>query len=210
MPALLPDSADTSQETWQEGFLRIYSQLEQYASIAFQHLTAEAREDAITEVIANCLVAYQRLHERAELQRARPGALLGFAVLQYWDGRRVGTSQNSRDVMSPLARRKDQYEICSLGTPGEQIGGWLECLIDDTQTPVPDQVSFRIDYPRWLQLQTPRDRQIAQKLSQGYTTQQVAREYRLSPARVSQLRRELAESWEDFHQPHPEPEERVA
>ena len=74
----------------------------------------------------------------------------------------------------------------------------MECLIYDRQTPVPDQVAFRLDFPHWLASQTPRDRQIVERLSLSYSTGDVAKEFRISPARVSQLRRELFDSWHEF------------
>jgi hypothetical protein len=64
---------------------------------------------------------------------------------------------------------------------------------------VPDQAAFRIDYPRWLGSPSRRDRQVAKALSVGYSTQEVAGRFRISSARISQLRRELHESWECFH-----------
>jgi hypothetical protein len=44
-----------------------------------------------------------------------------------------------------------------------------------------------------------RDQKIALKLSQGEKTNRVARLFRISAARVSQLRLELCEAWRAFH-----------
>jgi hypothetical protein len=63
---------------------------------------------------------------------------------------------------------------------------------------VPDQVHFRIEFPRWLGAQTNRNRQIAETLALGYSTSEVAGKFNLSPARVSQIRRELYDSWNEF------------
>jgi FixJ family two-component response regulator len=43
-----------------------------------------------------------------------------------------------------------------------------------------------------------RDRQLAEKLVLGETTGCVARMFRISAARVSQLRRDLCENWHRF------------
>jgi hypothetical protein len=86
----------------------------------------------------------------------------------------------------------------SLGAPGEQVGEWIECLHDNMQTPIPDQVAFRCDFPRWLAMQTPRNRRIAEQLSLGTSTGEAAKAFRMSQARISQLRRELADSWYAF------------
>ncbi len=191
-------SYELEATSWQEGFLQMLPLIEKQARVTFRDLDAEAREDAVAEVVANAMVAYRRLHERGELQRAFASALTRFAVAQYKDGRRTGTSQNSRDVFSQKAKRKAGYEMLSLGAPGENVGEWTECLIDQKRTPIPDQVAFRMDVPRWLNTQTPRNAKIAERLAMGYSIRDVAREFKVSQARISQLRRELAESWFAF------------
>ncbi|MBP88081.1 MAG: hypothetical protein CMJ64_15385 [Planctomycetaceae bacterium] len=198
MIAVARKSEELKTATWQEGFLEMMPMIEQQARVAFRDLDAEAREDAIAEVTANAMVAYERLHERGELQRAFASALAKYAIRQFFDGRRTGTPQCSRDVYSARAKKTVGYEVLSLGAPGEQVGEWMECLINNRQTPVPDQVAFRMDFPRWLDNQTPRDKRVAQRLSLGYSTGEVAKEFSISPARVSQLRRELADSWHEF------------
>ena len=190
---------ETSQTAgWHEGFLTMLPRLERYARIAFRRLLAEAREDAVREVIANCLCAYHRLYERNELRRAFASALVRYSVAQYHVGRRVGSSRHSRDVYSTQARQEAEIEIRPLETPGEQSDQWQECLTDNRRTPVPDQVHFRIEFPRWLDSQTNRNRQIAETLAFGYSTGEVARKFNLSSARVSQVRRELYASWNEF------------
>jgi len=198
MIAIATNSAESEVSTWQESFLEMLPMIEQHARIAFRGMDAETQDDAVSEVIANAMCAYHRLHERGELQRAFATALARYAVAQYHAGRRVGTSQCSRDVYSTRAKKKAGYDLLSLGTPADQHGEWMECLVDNRRTPVPDQVAFRLDFPRWLNSQTARDRRIAERLSLGCSTGEVAREFKISPARISQLRRELADSWNEF------------
>jgi hypothetical protein len=183
---------------WQAGFLQMLPILNRYARFAFRRLRCEAREDAIGETIANCLCVYRRLYSRNELHRAFASPLVRYAVAQYHDGRRVGTSCSSRDVYSTRARLEGDIEIHSLGTSSDQCEEWLECLTDNRRTPVPDQAHFRIEFPRWLGTQTNRNRQIAETLALGHSTGEVARRFNISAARVSQIRRELYESWTEF------------
>jgi len=70
-----------------------------------------------------------------------------------------------------------------------------EALLDNTQTPVPDQVSFRHDFPAWLETRTERDRRIIRELMGGERTFDVSQKHRVSAARISQLRREYLEDW---------------
>jgi FixJ family two-component response regulator len=64
---------------------------------------------------------------------------------------------------------------------------------------VSDQAGFRIDFPAWLSRLSPRDRQVAEALALGHTNGDVARRFGVSSGRVAQLRRELHDSWREFH-----------
>jgi hypothetical protein len=172
--------------------------IERYARIAFRHLSGEKKEDAVCEVIAQCVCAYRRLSDRNELHRAFASVLARYAVKHYHRGRRVGTPQHSRDVYSVEAQNKAGIELCPVGTPRDQRAEWLECLIDGRRMPVPDQAHFRVEFPRWLSLQSSRNQQIAEQLSLGHSTARVARQFGVSPGRISQIRRELHDSWTEF------------
>jgi hypothetical protein len=63
---------------------------------------------------------------------------------------------------------------------------------------VPDIVAFRCDFPAWLETLSCRDRRIAKFLALGNRTSDAARKFDVCEGRISQLRRELAESWKAF------------
>jgi hypothetical protein len=69
--------------------------------------------------------------------------------------------------------------------------------------------AFRIDFPAWLQQLSCRNRKIAIAFARGDSTSEVSAKFAISPARVSQLRRELYYSWQAFHG-RQEPMETVA
>ncbi len=183
---------------WQSEFLRLLPRIKRYAQFALRCLQGEAHEEALSEVIAQCLCAYRRLFERNQRERAYASVLVRYAVAMYYRGRRVGTADCSHDLYATQARQAAGFELRSLGTPLEQRRAWMECLTDNRRTPVPDQVHFRIEFPRWLRMQTPRNRQIAERLAMGHSTAAVARRYKVSAGRISQIRRELHESWQAF------------
>jgi Mor family transcriptional regulator len=60
------------------------------------------------------------------------------------------------------------------------------------------QVCFRLDFPAWLITLGRRNRSIVEDMALGHRTQDLARSYQLSAARVSQLRREFHENWRRF------------
>jgi hypothetical protein len=55
-----------------------------------------------------------------------------------------------------------------------------------------------MDLPVWLKSQNRRKRELAKFLAVGNTATEAARRFRVSGARVSQLRGELQASWEEF------------
>lgn len=184
---------------WHRAFLDMLPAILKHLRSAFRNYPAEARAEAIQEALANTCVAYARLVERGAVERAFPTVLARFAVAQVRGGRRVGARQNVRDVLSPCAPWKKRLMVERLDRFDLEEGEWMEAVVEDPHTSVFDQVWFRIDFPAWLDRLSPRDRRIAQTLAIGHSTSVVARRSGLSPARISQLRRELYESWRSFH-----------
>lgn len=73
-----------------------------------------------------------------------------------------------------------------------------EALRDNSVTPPCEQAIFRIDFPRWLRTLGRRDRRLALDLMRGERTLEAASKRRISPARVSQLRRNFCRDWQVF------------
>lgn len=188
-----------SPPRWHRAFLAMLPAIVRCLRLAFRDLQDEAREEAIQEALANTCIAYARLVQRGAADRAFPTVLARFAAAQVRAGRRVGSRRNVRDVLSPYAQRKKQFFVERLDRFDTEEGQWLEAVVEDPHTPVFDQVWFRIDFPAWLDRLAPRHRRIAQTLALGHSTGEVARQFGISAGRVSQLRRELYESWCDFH-----------
>jgi hypothetical protein len=184
--------------SWQERFLAMLPAIQTHARVAFGHLDPEACEDALQEVVANCLVAFARLVQRGRIEVAYPSALARFAVSQFRDGRRVGNRRNGRDVLSPYAQKRNGIVVERLDRFRKDESEWAEALVEDQRTPVLDQVAFRCDFPAWLDTLPRRNRQIAEALSLGHSTSAVAKRFKVSPGRISQLRQELRESWREF------------
>ena len=186
-------------QAWQAGFLAFLPAIQRHAQVAFGHLDPEAREEAVQEVVAYALVTYLRLAKLNKLDLAYPAVLARFGVARVRDRRQVATRQNSNDVLSPYAQRRKAFHVARLDHFDRDEAGWKEVLVEDHRTPVPDQAAFRIDFPAWLETQPLRKRRIAEALAAGHSAGEVARDLALSPARVSQLRRELGRSWQRFH-----------
>ena len=54
---------------------------------------------------------------------------------------------------------------------------------------------FKIDFPAWRRTHSDRDRRLIDRLMAGERTLEVGRAFGLSPARVSQKRREFRAGW---------------
>ena len=183
---------------WHAAFLLMLPIIVRHLRIVFRHLRAEAREEAVAEGLANACAAYQRLVKQRRAHLGFPTVLARFAAAQVFDGRRVGNGQNTRDVLSPRAQRKKQFQVERLDHFDEEENQWMEAIVEDLHTPVFEQVCFRVDFPEWLARLSRRNCRIAQSLSIGNSTSAVARRFQMSPGRISQLRRQFYESWQEF------------
>jgi hypothetical protein len=186
------DDAETN--TWQEAFLAILPNVKKHTRFALQRMGLEAREDATSEVVACVMCEFRRLHQRGEIHRAFASTLVRYAVARYHDGRRVGTAQCTCELLSRRAQTAGEYSVCTLNTTST----WVEDIVDTHGSDLLGQVTFYLDFPRWLYRQTQRNRHIAIQLMCGFTTGEVARNFNLSSSRISQLRREFANSWQLF------------
>lgn len=183
---------------WHAGFLAMLPTIERYARIAFRHLRGDSRDDAVEEAIANVLVAYVRLVEQKKTAVAHPTVLAKYAIAQVRDDRRVGNHLNVREVLSRYAQRIKGFIVGRLDHFDKEEGEWMEAVVEDHQTPVADQVAFRIDFPAWLRTQSRRNRRIAETLALGHSTTEVAKRFHVSAGRISQKRQEFHKSWQEF------------
>jgi hypothetical protein len=168
------------------------------AQIAFRSVLAEAREELIQEVIANCFVAYQRLVKRKRAARAFPSALARFAISQVRAGRRVGNRLRISDVLSKHAQLNKGFLVESLCQFDPETAAWREMLVEDKRGNPADVAAARIDFAEWLRTLSRQQRRVAKVLATGETTSGAARKFCLTEGRISQLRHELRDTWETF------------
>jgi hypothetical protein len=194
--------------SWHQGFLQLLPGIRKCARHAFRHLHGDARDEAIAETTANALVAYARLAEKGKADIAYATPLAMFAIKQFHCGRRVGTKLNVKDVSSAYCRAMKGVVVERLDRFDEQEKIWKEILLEDRTAGPAEIAASRMDFAGWLKTLSRRDRKLALKLAVGEGTGTVARLFKVSAGRISQLRRELMESWRKFigEEPLPEPE----
>ncbi len=196
--ARTPRSRSSARLAWHAGFMNMLPAIRQQLRFAFRELAAESRAEAIADATANAAIVYARLFQLGKTDVAYPSALARFAVAQYRAGRRVGNSLNVNDVMSCYAQRNRGLRVERLDWPDAEEG-WKEILVEDRACTPAELAASRIDFDDWLGRLSAKRRRIAKRLALGETTQRVAQRFRLSPGRISQLRRELNADWLAFH-----------
>ena len=110
----------------------------------------------------------------------------------------MGSKLNVQDVLSPQAQEASGIVVERLDTFDKMQDEWRHALLEDRRATPAEIAIARIDVAEWLRSLSRRNRQIAKTLAMGETTSNVARQFRLSSARVSQLRKLLETSWERF------------
>jgi hypothetical protein len=195
---LRTSSADHRSESVQDQFLAMLPQIRRQAWMVFRDRRAEAREELIEEVIANAYCAFAQLVRRGKQAVAYPTPLAQFAIRQVRAGRRVGSQLNRKDLLSPYARRIQGFTIERLDRPDKSTGDWRQILVEDRQAGPAQIAAARIDMGAWLSSLSKRHRRIAKALALGEPTSDVARQFGLCPARISQLRSWFRRHWERF------------
>jgi len=194
-----PHTKSSSVEYKQARFLELLPSIQNQARVAFRGEPRELREELIAEVVANCFVAFVRLLDRGLDEVVYPTPLAKFAIKQVRSGRKVGTKLNSNDVSSERAQRSKGFILESLTRYDQRKQEWKEILVEDRHAGPAETAACRVDFGDWLRSLPRRSRRIAETLAKGETTKIVARRFRVSAGRVSQMRRELMEDWLSFH-----------
>jgi len=187
-----------SSPDWQALFLRLLPAIRRHARIAFRHLDPEGREECVQATICNACCAVARLAELNKLSLAYASVLARFGVAQVKDGRMTGGSLNCNDISSRYCQRAKNVTVERLDKYDTEDECWEEVLVPDNTCTPAELAASRIDFPAWMKTLKPRDRKVARFLSLGNGTGAAARKFDVSPGRVSQLRRELQESWRTF------------
>jgi len=192
-----------SHPRWQIRFLEMLPAIRRQAQYCFRKLPPEIREELVQETLANCYVACCRLAQRKKLAIARPSPLARFAVAQIRAGRRVGSQLNVQDILSPQSRRVHGLTIERLDQPDGQTGIWNQLVLEDRQAGPAETAAARMDLAAWFGTLSQRNRRIARSLALGEPTSVVARQFGLSPGRISQLRGWFRMHWGRFQSDEP-------
>ncbi len=185
-------------KTREERFLELLPQIRRVAKHAFRRCPSDEREEAMAEVIAHAWIGFQSLMDRGLEHRIFASPLAKFAIKRVRAGRCVGCSRNINDVMSPYAQRERGIHVERLDDYDKRRDRWREILVEDRHAGPAETAAARIDFCEWFRQMPRRMRRIAKRLAEGESTGRVARRFRLTTGRISQMRREMRRRWDDF------------
>jgi hypothetical protein len=191
-------SSAPTQGSWQADFVALFPEIEERLRQAFRHRDASAREEATADGVTLCLLAYSRLHAQGRADSITASSLAWYAAKQVRSGRSAGCRLNSQEPLALYAQKRRRFRIEPLESGGLSERIWIDAMVQGRWSSVLDQVAARLDIAAWLATLCRRTRRIAIDLAIGGTTAEVARKYGVTAGRISQLRRELAQSWREF------------
>lgn len=187
-------------EQLQSDFLKLLPRLQLHAKIYARHLACyHQKAEFIAEVITLSWLWFTRLRAQGKDPAQFPSVLATYAARAAGSGRRLCGQEKAKDALSPRAQKRHGFAVSSLPSFSSLNGNvWDEALQDNMTTPAPEQVGFRCEFPEWRRSRTERDRRIIDTMMSGERPLTVAKRFGLSPARISQLKRELHDDWRRF------------
>ena len=183
---------------WHAQFLTFLPVIVTYARQAFANRDPESQEDLVEEVVVNALIAFKRLYDKGKVDLAYPTVLAVYGIRQVRDHRKAGCRLNVRDVSSEYAQQRKRFTVERLDRFDKRQRAWMEILVEDRRSGPAEIAASRMDFAAWLGSLPKRDRKLADTLAAGESTGGAAEQFGVSPSRISQVRRELQESWNDF------------
>jgi hypothetical protein len=206
--------AGVSVEILHVQFLLLVPRIEMHARIFFRGIKCPVKkEDKVQECVALAWKWFLSLSARGKDVFAFPMAFAAMVARAVKCGRKLCGQERAKDVLSPIAQQRHNFNVEVLPTSTrsphenfyadphgqELMEAFEERLRDNTLTPVPEQVAFRIDFPAWLRTLTPRERRIIRAMTRNERTTDISKEFEVSPGRISQMRQEFHDDWLRFH-----------
>jgi hypothetical protein len=197
MIATLTVCQEVDRSADEPNLLEMLPTIRRVASYAFRHIRRAVREDLLAEVVANAFAAFRRLIDRGRAALIFPTVLARYAIKQVREGRRLGSRTNIRDVLSPYAKQQERLVVEPL-CQQQEGGRWEDLVVEDRRASPAEVATFKIDFADWLKQLKRSKRKLAVRLAIGETTSDAALRFRLTQSRISQLRKELHQNWDEF------------
>ncbi len=179
-----------------------HQELMQRARYRLRRMRRRDRQEAIAEVMAMVAVYVHSAAERHRLESLTPYWLVEYASRNFINGRRTGG--RGQCVMSPAVQMQKGFTMRSIDEPlhdvdEDQPRRLRDSLADRAGVGPADQCRIAHDYPVIFEIEDvpEKPRKVFMFLSEtdGDGSQSaLARELRISPARVTQCKREVGQA----------------
>lgn len=181
-------------------FAHALPRIQRHARIYFRDIKCwHRKQDCIGEACALAWKWFCHLFQQGKDPMTFISALASFAARHVRAGRGLCGKVDAKDVLSPDAQRTHGFLVCKLPDYSTLTENPMaEALTDNTQTEIPEQVSFRLDFPAWLGTHSPRNQDIIGEMMLSRRTSELARHFGLSAGRISQMRQEFKDEWDLF------------
>jgi hypothetical protein len=190
----------------QQQFTAALPRMDQVFRSRFRRWPPRDRAEAIATARAVAWVSWCGL-----VRRGRNPLEVGAAGIAYHATHRVragrpfgyGKPGPHADVMSHRTQREHGFELVLLDQverdwQGMDSDEWRDVLAADHRTTPADAACFDLDFRAWLAGLPHRKKWIAERLAEGFTTSELARELGVTLPLISQTRTYLATSWAVF------------
>jgi hypothetical protein len=192
--------AQLSRRALHHHFVAVLPRIVRHARVVFRFVKCwHTKEDKVQEVRSLCWKWVCALNKVGKAWWQFVSQLAAYACRQVKSGRKVTGNISAKDVMNEITQTRKGFYVGKLPDFSTESANPLsDALTDNTQTPVDEQVAFRLDFPEWRGSYDNRRRRIIDALALGHRTKDVAQKFGMSQGRVSQLRREFMQDWQHF------------
>jgi hypothetical protein len=179
-------------------FLAMLPAITRVARQTFSDLDAEAKEEAVAEVVATALIMFVGLVRDGREASAYPSVLAAYSIRRVRTGRQAATPRNIRDVSSMHCQLQKDVKVERLDRYDSAEEAWTEVLVEDRHAGPAETAAARIDVGEFFRGLKPRYRKVADFLAEGNTTNEAAKRFRVSASRISKMRRCFYDGWQRF------------
>jgi DNA-directed RNA polymerase specialized sigma24 family protein len=192
-------------------FTEALPEILRYVGMAQRGVMCQAdRDDRRAVLLARAWQSFLALARRGEPILPVLRQIAWSAALSSLSGKSFAGGFSARDPMSPLCKFRHGITWKALdslaaeyarrlqadGAGERQACACLEALRDRKGANPADRAEVKIDFLHLLSSRPAKLRTLLLFLSEGYSTQEAARVFRLSPSRISQIRRAFMEAWQ--------------
>ena len=171
----------TEESTAFAGLVPAVSRGIKYKLKSMKVLCADDKAEAIADCVALAMTEFERATRNGHEVTAT--SLVRYAIQGFRAGRRVGQTSHRLEVTARMPKQRALF---------------FDDIAGDNRTNPADVAAFAIDYADWRSGLIGAPLQVCDLLAEGYRAADVADVVCLSRGRVSQVRGELALSWDEF------------